>query len=109
MQPLELSLNRTGDLKIHDVIDFGEWDIERGGDFTIYVKNPNSYAKASIEAIENSDKRVQISFPSEIKPNEVAEIHIKLPAIQFESEEEERDFFRDVVDRLHIKTKWRTV
>jgi hypothetical protein len=108
MLPLELSLDRAGTKKLeHDTIDFGEWDVALGGEFFLYIRNNNDYAKAVIEEFKHSDSRVIIDFPKEVMPLTTEEIKISLPAIRFSSEEQERDYFKDVFDQLSGKVKWK--
>lgn len=108
MLPLELSLDREGKNRIsNDTIDLGEWDIETGGEFIVYARNPNDYAKAVIDEFKHTDARLQIDFPKEIMPLKIEEIRFSLPAIKFGSEEQTRDYFHDVFDQLSGKIKWK--
>ena len=108
MKELQLSFDREGKQRIlSDTINFGDWDIALGGEFTFYIHNPNDYAKAVIKDFTHSDKRVIIVFPGEVGPLQTEPIKITLPSIVFETEEQERDYFKDVFDQLVGEVRWK--
>ena len=88
-----------------DSIEFGEWDIALGAEFIIYLKNPYDYAKAILN-LNGSDPRVINEFPKELKPYEVGQMKVTIPARDFDSEDEERAGFTDLFHQISGSIKW---
>lgn len=110
MKHLEYYLDKECTKTIQgDTFDFGEWDIALGAEFIVYVKNPNSYAKAILHDVKHSDPRTIIDLPDEINKGEVKLIKVKLLPVDFENEENEREYFADLFDQITGGVKWVTV
>jgi hypothetical protein len=106
MKELEIRLKATGDgIKGH-TIDMGEWDIAEGFNQTIYLHNPNSHAKAKLEELKNMDPRVKINYAREIEPLDTISVNISIPPHEYAGEEDEKEFFVDLIDALAGKVKW---
>ena len=107
MRDLQAKLSLDGATIHGSAINFGEWDIEAGMLKTIYLYNPNDYAKADLTGIKNADSRVQIELPDEVLPLKSGKVSIRIPPMKFESEADEKAFFTDVIDSLEGKIVWR--
>ena len=106
MKELEASLTRNG--KTAQSLDLGEWDVSLGLERVIYFYNPNSYAKADLRGIKNSDKRVNVYLPDEILPLQTEAVTIRIAAKEFHDDIAEEEFFKKVIDKIAGKVVWRT-
>ena len=106
MKELQASLTRDG--KTSKVLDLGEWDISVGLEATMYLTNPNKHARGDLRGLKNYDARLKIELPDEIGPTKTVPVKIKIAAKQFDSEEDEAEFFNDILDKLSGRVVWRT-
>ena len=105
MKELEASISRDG-VKTKS-LDLGEWDISIGLEKTIYITNPNKYAKADLKALKNKDSRLSVNLPDEILPEETREVLLKIEGQVFESEVDEEKYFTNILDQLSGKVIWK--
>jgi len=106
MKDLQASLSRDGGTS--RLLDLGEWDISVGLDKTMYLTNPNSHARADLRGLKNNDARLKIELPDEILPLKTVPVKIKIASKQFATEDEEVEYFNDILDKLSGKVVWRT-
>jgi len=107
MKELVASLTRDGTST--KALDLGDWDISVGMDKTIFLKNPNTYAKADLKGIKNSDKRLNIEMPDEIGPEKTVAIRVKIAGVDFDDPVAEEAYFKDILDKISGRVVWRTV
>lgn len=105
MKELQASLSRNG--KTSKLLDLGEWDVSLGMERTIYFTNPNTYAKADLRGIKNSDKRVIIYLPDEILPLKTESATVKIAPKEFDDDMVEEVFFKKIIDNIAGKVVWR--
>ena len=114
MKDLSASFTKHGSSITGSEINLGDWDISLGMKKTIYLTNENEHAKGILKGIKNRDPRVKIKFTEadssqtvkEIMPNEMIAMHISIDGKKFQTEEEERDFFKAVVDQVFGIIRW---
>ena len=114
MKDLSASFTKHGSKILGSEIDLGSWDIALGLKSTIYLTNPNIHAKGILKAIKNRDTRVRINFTEESSPNIVKEImpnetiamHVSIAGREFDTEEEEMEFFKKVKDQVSGIIRW---
>ena len=106
MKELEASLSRNGISS--KSLDLGEWDISIGMEKTIYLTNPNKYAKADLSGLKNKDARLTIDLPSEIGPSKTVPVRIRIAAKQFDDPIQEEKYFKNILDELSGRVVWRT-
>lgn len=106
MKELEIRLKASGESLKGHTIDMGEWDIAEGFNALIFLHNPNTHAKAILEDLKNQDTRIKIDYNKEIAPLETIPINIKIAAHEYTGEEDEKEFFTDLIDALTGKVKW---
>lgn len=106
MKELEVRLQANGQAMPGHTLDLGEWDIAEGFSTTLYFHNPNPHAKGVLKELKNLDSRIKISVQQEIAPLETIPIHITIPAHEYNGEEDEREFFTDMIDALSGRVKW---
>ena len=106
MKELEASLTRDG--KASKLLDLGEWDISVGLEKTIYITNPNKYARADLKGIKNSDRRLSIDLPDEIGPDKTVPVRIRIAGREFDDPDAEELYFNDILDKLSGRVIWRT-
>ncbi len=106
MKKLQARLTRTGQSVQGTAADLGSWDVSLGLKRTIYLHNPNDYAKANLSKLGNKDGRVKLDMPKEIAPGATEKVDIIIEPQVFESEIEERNFFNDVLDELSGTVIW---
>ena len=73
---------------------------------TFYLRNPNDYAKANMKQIKHKDSRVQMDLPDYIEPLQQVEVGITIPPMKFKSAEDEREFFKNVIDTMYGTIIW---
>jgi len=106
MKKLEARLSRTGQAIKGTAADLGSWDVSLGLKRTIYLHNPNDYAKANLSKLGNKDGRVKLNMPNEIAPGATERIEVIIQPQVFETEIEERNFFKDALDELSGTVIW---
>ena len=106
MKELISSMSRNGTAT--KSLDLGEWDVSVGLEKTIYITNPNSYAKADLKDIKNSDTRLNIYLPDEIGPLQTVPVTIRIAAKEFDDDMDEEEYFTKVMDKMSGKVVWRT-
>ena len=106
MKDLILSLSRNG--VSTKSLDLGDWDITVGLNRTVYMTNPNTYAKADLKGLKNSDNRLKINLPDEIGPGKTIEVGIKIAGKEFDEDIEEEHYFKNILDKLSGRVVWRT-
>ena len=106
MKALEVSLTRDG-VRTNS-IDLGDWDISVGLDTTIYITNPNKYARADLKGMKNKDARLYIDIPDEIGPGKTVPVKVKINGKQFSDAVEEEGHFKDILDKISGRIVWRT-
>ena len=107
MKPLQIKLTKYGDTIIGKAVNLGEWDISVGMEKSIYIHNPNKYAKADLTKLKNKDSRVRINLPDEIHPGQTAEVLLSIEGQVFKDDTEEEEYFTNVLDQLSGKVVWR--
>ena len=105
MKELISSLSRNGTAT--KSLDLGEWDVSVGLEKTIYLTNPNSYAKADLKGIKNSDTRLNIYLPDEIAPLQTVPVTVRIAAKEFDDDIDEETFFKKIIDTMSGKVVWR--
>jgi len=105
MKELETSLTKNG-VKVKN-INLGDWDIAEGMDKTLYLHNPNTYARGDLTGLKNADKRLQIDLPDEIGPSAMVPVRIRIAAVDFDDAVQEEVFFKDILDKLSGRVVWR--
>jgi len=107
MKPLQIKLTKYGDTIIGKAVNLGEWDISVGMEKSIYIHNPNKYAKADLTKLKNKDSRVRINLPDEIQAGQTAEVLLSIEGQVFKDDTEEEEYFTNVLDQLSGKVVWR--
>ena len=107
MKPLEIKLTKYGETIRGAAVNLGEWDISVGMEKSIFIKNPNRYAKADLTKLKNKDSRVSINLPDEIAPEQTAEVILSIEGQVFEDEIDEEQYFTNVLDQLSGKVVWK--
>ena len=106
MKDLETSLTKNG-VKV-DSLDLGEWDISLGMEKTIFIRNPNTYARADLRGIKNSDERLNVYLPDYINADTTVPVKVRIPGKMFADAIEEEIYFKDIMDKLSGRIIWRT-
>ena len=114
MKNLEASFTKSGTKILGAEIDMGDWDIALGLKKVIYFTNTNPHAKGILKAIKNRDTRVKIKFTEadspnivkEIMPNDQIAMHVSIAGREFDTEEEEMEFFKKVKDQVSGIIRW---
>jgi len=106
MKELEVRLKASGDSIKGHTVDMGEWDIAEGFSSTLFLHNPNSHAKAILEDLKNMDTRVKINYAREIDPLDTIPVNISIPPHEYAGEQDEKEYFVDLIDALAGKVKW---
>lgn len=106
MKELELYADSRCTKRLSEEIDFGEWDIALGAEFSFYIKNPNDLLKAKFGEMKNSDPRSIVELPDEIKPDEVKQAKIKILPISLDSGIADAELFADIYDQINGSIKW---
>jgi hypothetical protein len=106
MKEPEIYLNKNGEKIKGHTLDLGEWDIAEGFSTTIFMHNPNTHAKGILTALKNQDERVTVKCADELLPLETISIRITIPPHEYAGEEEEKEYFVDLIDSLAGRIKW---
>ena len=107
MRPLQIKLTKYGETIIGKAVNLGEWDISVGMSKSIYIHNPNRFAKADLTKLKNKDSRVSINLPDEIQPEQTVEAILSIEGQVFKDDTEEETYFTNVLDQLSGKVVWR--
>jgi hypothetical protein len=106
MRELQIRFTASGESLQGHTIDMGEWDITEGFKGTVFLHNPNAHAKAILKNVRNIDKRVRVAYVDEIDPLDTVPVNITIDPHDFTTEEEEKEFFTDLIDALSGQVKW---
>ena len=106
MKEPEIYLTKNGDKIRGHTLDLGEWDIAEGFSATIYMHNPNTHAKGILKELTNNDSRIKIKCAEEIGPLETIPINLSIPIHEYAGEEDEAEYFKDLIDSFAGKIKW---
>jgi len=106
LKDLETLLERGGDVVQGSALNFGKWDVAIGLRKTIYLRNPNTYAKANLTHLKHKDARVKIDLPDTIGPLDTEPVDIVIPPQKFKTESAEAAFFQDVLDSIAGNIIW---
>ncbi len=107
MRPLQIKLTKYGETIIGKAVNLGEWDISVGMSKSIYIHNPNRFAKADLTKLKNKDSRVSINLPDEIQPEQTIEAILSIEGQVFKDDKDEEIYFTNVLDQLSGKVVWR--
>lgn len=103
----EIFLERNGQVIKGHTMDLGFWDISQGYSRSVFIRNPNPHAKGVFLGIGNSNLKVTIALPKEVMPLETIEAKIEIEPHEYQGEEEEREFFVDIIDAIAGSIQWR--
>lgn len=92
-----------------DTIDSGEWDLEKGAEIKVYLKNTSSILMAKCIKSTHSDPRTTLTMPEQIRPGEVAEVRVGIPPFELRNDEDEEQYFVDLFEQLSGEWKWMRV
>ena len=107
MRPLQVKLTKYGESIIGKAVNLGEWDISVGMEKSVFIHNPNKFAKADLSKLKNKDSRVKMNLPDEIQPEQTAEVIISIEGQVFKDDTAEEEYFTNVLDQLSGKVVWK--
>ena len=107
MKDLQIMFERDGKILKGSAINLGAWDVSIGLDKYFYIHNPNTHAKADLREIKHYDSRLQLSLPNEIMPSDTVKVGVFVPPQKFNTEEDEVQFFQDILDTLKGDILWK--
>ena len=106
MKELQVRLEAKGETIKGHTLDLGEWDIAEGFSTNLFLHNPNSHARGILTELKNLDSRVRITIANEIEPLETIPVHVSIPAHEYSGEDDEKEFFMDLIDAFSGRVKW---
>ena len=107
MPQLKIYLDKELTQEIHgDTVDAGEWDLERGTEIKLYLKNASIFLTASFIEKSSSDPRVILSMPDQILPEQTVEAILRIPPTTLGDNEDEQTYFADLFNQISASVKW---